>query len=698
MENRVRTVARVLAVALVALAATVAAAEAVRWSTVERTYPVQFHPRAFPGRRETATVRNVVLENAHLRIEVAPDLGGRVMHVTYKGGPGEADDAELFNVMDRLMAYSVWDAGGWRVSFPFYEHGMRFRGQTAGWRIVEGDRGAVTLAMEMRFGRFREPAELNYKGRFSHLRLSRAITLRPGQGCFECDLRVENPLPYRVGVRLWTTAQFPLADEAEFLFPVSRMCYHRATRFSDWVDGRGPVLWRNWQRTDSFFSVNLDQPFVGVYYPSADVNRVRVVDPDVAPGAKLYAWAFTGRERQKARFFEIWTGLDRVFEQEGRFLPAFATVGFTERVYLARGIGRVDYANEHVAIGRDCNNLGTVLRVMPVHRLPEGITIEVSPADGEVGPDSGAGATHRPGPIEALTVIEKQTHISGPVRVKIGELVDVVLPLTPPAKDGRHEAAMHERVEPDRDAPARYAVHSEMRGWILPHRQYGSLGTSAVPAARRWVEQRPQGAEAHVTLGRIAYRLGKLDQAKGALETAVGLDGEHGLAHHLLGLTLWEAGQRDGAAQHFAVAVGCKRPHAEAGYFLALVRISAGDPTSATMPLLALEKAKPGRLRPRLLLAATLAKLGRREEAQRLAAALEAADPASVEIAEVAARCFPDDAARRRAVAQLLKRNPEADEALRRLRAEMDRGEWTHPERPEKYEYVGGHGRLEREW
>jgi tetratricopeptide (TPR) repeat protein len=201
-----------------------------------------------------------------------------------------------------------------------------------------------------------------------------------------------------------------------------------------------------------------------------------------------------------------------------------------------------------------------------------------------------------------------------------------------------------------------------------------------------------------LTLGRIAYRLGKLDEAKAALETAVKLDAEEGLAHHLLGLTLWEAGERDEAARHFATAIACKRPHAEAGYFVALRCIAAGDSAGAAGALAALVKAKPELVRPRLLLAATLAKLGRHEEAQRLAAALEAEDPASVEVAEATARCFPHDAARRRAMTQLLKHNPEADEALRRLRAAMDRGEWTHPKRPEKHEHVGSHGRLEREW
>jgi hypothetical protein len=689
---------RIWLLAVLALPACAAGAP-VKWSTTRRVYPVHFHPELSPEKKATVSVRNVVLENEHVRIEAAPELAGRVMHVTYK-----ATGQELFNVLDSLRAYNVWDAGGWRVSFPFYEHGMRFRGQTAGWRVVEGDGGEVTLAMEMRFARFREPAELNYKGRFSDLRLGRWLTLRPGQAYFECTMRVENPLPYRVGLRLWTTAQLPLADAAEFVFPVRRMCYHGAVRFSDWRGGEGAALWRNWQRTDSYFAVNLRHPFVGVYYPSADVNRVRIVDPKAAPGAKLYAWGFHGRERAKARFFEVWGGLDPVFEQDGRFLPAFAAAGFTERWYLARRIGRADYANEHAAVAlrretRDDGTAAAVVSVTPSRDIPAARIAAATTRR------AGINAVARRAdlrPLAAEKLILPLRRPTAPVTVTIHQdgrkLLEVTLPPDLPPRDEKLEERMRERVSPDPADLRRWAEHGELRGWIVRRYEGPGLPTTALPAARAYVRRKPKSAEARVMLGRIAYRLGDLDTAAEALEKAVALDAESGIAHHLLGLVLLERGKAAEAGPHFWAAAAAKKPHPAAGYFVALGHVAGGRYADAARRFRSVVAAAPEAVRPRLLLAATLARLGDLEEARRIAARLEAEDPSSVEIAEVAARSFPDDAARRQAVQKLLEQNPEAEEALRRLRQELDEGKWSHPKRPGPYRYVGGHRRLQTAW
>lgn len=691
---------RALLGALALLAAVPALAEpTVSWSTVERTYPMRFHPRLLRGKTGEVTVTNVVLTNEHLRIEVAPDLGGRVMRVTYR-----KDGTELFNVLDSLRCYNVWDAGGWRPSFPFFEHGLRFEGQPAGWRVVENeDDGSATLAMEMRFGRFLGVEEINYKGRFSHLRLGRTITLAPGQGHFACRTFVENPLPYRVGLRLWTTAQFPLAGDAEFIIPAERTCYHRAQRFRDWTPGEGHALWRNWKDSDSHFAVAREpHPFVGVYYPSEDRNHVRVTDPERAPGAKLYAW---GRRAGDARLFEFWGGLDRVFEEPGRFLPAFSRRGFTERWYVARGIGRVAYANQHAAVGlRYAGAAGgrtsAVVSVTPSREIADAELLlnrpgESPPARPCSGPLSLAPLQpHRAGitvdrPGDPVTV----TLLSGD-----RELLKVTLPLPPAPEDEDLEERLEESIEPDEDDPYELAVHSELRGWIVAHRDWPALPTTALDAAREHAKAHPNDPEGQVLLGRIAYRLGELDAAAEALTSAVTLDNDCGIAHHFLGLVRLAQDDPRTARERFRSAVRADRPHPEAGYFAALGHIARGDLASAVAALRSLVKARPDAVRPRLLLAAALARLGKLEEARKLIVELEREDPSSVEIAYVATRAFPTDADRQEALKKLSTGNPESNVALERLQAEIEHGRWSHPERPGPYEHVGGRHRLNRRW
>ena len=140
------------------------------------------------------------------------------------------------------------------------------------------------------------------------------------------------------------------------------------------------------------------------------------------------------------------------------------------------------------------------------------------------------------------------------------------------------------------------------------------------------------------------------------------------------------------------------RPHPEAGYFAALGHIARGDLASAVAALRSLVKARPDAVRPRLLLAAALARLGKLEEARKLIVELEREDPSSVEIAYVATRAFPTDADRQEALKKLSTGNPESNVALERLQAEIEHGRWSHPERPGPYEHVGGRHRLNRRW
>jgi len=675
----------------------VAAEPAVRWSAVERTYPVDrrgpdypYPPLPEPDPPELKT-RNVVLENRLVRIEVAPDLAGRVMHVTYK-----ADGTDLFQVKDSIVPCTPWDAGGWRTSFPFHEHGMRFKGQTAGWRIIEGADGSVTLAMDMRFGRFRDAAELDYKGRFSHLRLGRTMTLRPGQAFFECAMRVENPLPYRVGWRLWTTNQFPVAEDAEFIIPASRMSGHGARDIEDWPWGEGLALYRNWTRPNySLFALNNPYPFLAIYYPEDDVNRVRVADPAEAPGGKLWGWQCGS---SGARFFEVWTGLDRVFEQEGRLLAPFATGGFTERVYLVRGVGRVAYANADAAVGLEYaeeNGRATaVLRATPACEIADA-EVTLAPADG------GEGRTVRTAlePMETLEIRAPVAARDAPVRVTIRAgarlaatrgrtLLQITLPLARPPVDLEAEKAIAESVWPGDDAtPKRLCEMGERIGRVS--RWGDNIATTGLRSAREWIAAEPESAEAHVALGRIAYELGLFDEARAALKRAAALDPAEGVACHLLGLVLLEEGKADEARAAFESALSAGRPSAEAGYFTALAKIALGRFGEAAEDLKRLVESRPEAFRPRLALAAVLARLGKVDEARALADGALAEDPASVEAAETVARCCPDDAARREAVEQLLRHNPEAPEALAAFCREVDEGVWQHPQRPEEFREAG---------
>jgi tetratricopeptide (TPR) repeat protein len=680
---------------------------ACKWSVVAREYPrmTYYMPNHWPpdeppqpeGSPPTR-VNNVVLENEYIAIEVAVEAAGRVMHATYKH-----DKTELFNVLEKLAGGKVWDGGGWRPSFPANEHGMRYTDQPASWRVIEGEDGSVTLAMDMRFGRFTDRDGLGRYGRFTHLRLGRTITLRPGQATFESRMVVENPLPYRYGYRLWSTAQFPHERDAVFLLPVSRVSDHRGAKMADWSGGQGLAIHSNWDTYHSVFSVNPVYPFAGVYYPSRDANHLRISDPAVAPGAKLWAWS------HPSAFYELWTGMDRVFEQPGRLLEPFATGGYTETYWVARGIGPVEYANENFAVSlkyeRKDKLTTAVVSYTPSREFTDlkcfmsGYTSGGGWGLGKMVPSlkPGAVATNAPvvtgsGSPVSLTITDASKKV----------LLHCVLPLEMPLRDDEDEKALVASMSPPATDGKARAIFGETRDWMdwyLGRRDNGSLRDGGVRGARKWVEQSSHDPQAYLELGRLLARAGKLDEAAARLAEAIaratppasapatapatqpaGAAALIAQAHHLLGLVLVEQGKHDEAQEHFRTAAA-EAP--EARYMLALAAIAAGDRAGACAQLEGLLAKRPDAYRPALLLAALAATGGHDKAAtDKLLSRLHAADPSSVELAYVLTLVNPDDKGLAKALAAMIKQDPEMAGALGAFEAELNRGVWVQPRRP----------------
>ncbi len=122
------------------------------------------------------TIETVVLENAYLRVEVAPELGGALVRAV-----DTATGENLFYREPQVKNWLPFRESGVKVSLPFREHGIRTEGQPASWRIVRRQDGSVTLAMWMEFARPHRHHERWMCGRYSPMLLSWHVTLRPDE-------------------------------------------------------------------------------------------------------------------------------------------------------------------------------------------------------------------------------------------------------------------------------------------------------------------------------------------------------------------------------------------------------------------------------------------------------------------------------------------------------------------------------------
>ncbi|MGK7929589.1 MAG: DUF5107 domain-containing protein [Spirulina sp.] len=638
-------------------------------------------------------VDHLVLENQYLRIEVAPQLGGRVRSVVYKPALISSNGVSKTNTQmfaldtprgiphDKLQVGVPWNYGGWRVSFPFYEHSLRGHDRAVSYRRRILADGTAVLTMTMYSDRFSNQPnplipeenyiELASHGRYSPLTLVQEIRLAPGQAFFQERLTLFNPLPYRYGFKLWDTTQLPRAKDAKFIFPVSRMAFHwgKNQAFRDWPlmnDGINDTvvdrsIFANWTAHPnkfgkSYFGLNQVYPFAAVYYPRENLNRLRITQPTIAPGLKLYS--FNANEGWLDSF-ELWGGSAEIFEGRGHFLDPFETYSYEVKWWMPQGIGELSAASAGIAAGLVYEDEGQQtyarVRLTASHNYSD---LVVSVANDT---ESGRVRIDRLNPETVVLFSIPVADRGSPVWVKVHEdkreLFNYQMPVKIPPADKAEEACREEidfAVPQDKDTCSvaartqstgyRRAEYSELRGeyyWppdgsdraCNPERTLNTFGRLE---AQKIATAPEATARDRLIYGRILYRLGGIsnfNMARQHLTAATIAEPSLGDAWLLLGTLEMEMGNVSAAATAWKNALDAAKPAPLANYFLALSAIGEGNLDAALEFVDALLAAQSDHYFARLLKAGILDRLQRHREALELLEELEnvhASDPALV--------------------------------------------------------------------
>ena len=615
------------------------------------------------------TFAAVVLENRYLRVTVIPEIGGPIARAVHKP---TGDD--LFFFEGKAKDWLPFWESGVKASFPFKEHGMGLY-EPASWRIVRRDDGAVTLAMWMEFSRHTAPCHRWQFGRFSNMLLSQHVTLRPREALVRVTYRIVNPAPYRQGRRIWNDALFPRhhtsegvvqgsdvppeRTDTEWIFPAAYVSDHWGKDFRPYDASKTRVA-DYASPHNSIFGWGMAYGFAGLWYPQVRVNRLRIWDPALAPAAKQY---FRGEGRYRpdddcrhmCNFIELWGGTSNVFEGPEHWIDPGEAFAFSHRFALVSGIGKVDYADDAVAVNVEFGGEHPCLEVVtfcPVERLRasrDGRPLGVAGC----GPDRPARFSLPQGAAGGHLALEAEGKV----------VLDRRFPLEVP-----DDTTAHQRI---REAIGTHAAANEMCGNQL---DYGRTYRQAILLY----------PEASVGRGRLLYRDGCIESAVDCLREAARRDPDDGEAWHLLGAALLEAGWHEEAMAAFQRATDSHPPYCPAGYYLALGALREGDCVRAERNLKELWAAEPTHWEARLLLAWVLSrKPGTREEAWRRARAIETEDPADPRAVFVLAACarargFEEEARQAEAALERLLLEPGAARRLAEFET-ATRGYFRHP-------------------
>ncbi len=574
----------------------------------------------------------ITLSNGLIEVKIAPTLGMRVVNAvdlqTGRSLSGTPDPR--YYEKEPFKDAIGWNAGYVEPSFPYFEHGVGVR-QPAGYRIIRYMDGSATVAMNMRFTDHQHPRHMARYGRYNQRSLSGWVTLHPGERGYELVYRLDNPNPLRRGDRLWVNFLMDAEryDAKHIIYPAGYVMPHGAGKVWAFAAPGGNQTFQN----VSHFALYTDYRFRGVYSDEHDFNSLIITDPS-APGMKLYT------RRAESGFLEHWTGHGVVFEDAGGFVMGYEPVEVAHYCYGVGGIGRIQFANEHVAISYEDDGF--------VIASPREARVTVTATwDGQRVGTEGRVQPGKPITLKAPFECELTVRQGDEVLAR----VDFPLQYT--------------------DTTARLAEAKPLGGKTRIEKEQicnhvgAPTSRDAVREARKLVRTGEKvDHEYGVSIARTAYRWGHFDLALQLLDLAGGGPD----ADFLRGLIAWEKG---GEVDFGSSGV-------EANYHRALLVLQVNeekkvrDFAAALRYLNELIDKRPKVYRPRLMRAYLMKDM---VEARRLAKE-NPGSPEALLVLELIG-----DAKAVVAKRELLRNNPGAAEQVEAFKKELTEGQWTHVRR-----------------
>lgn len=235
------------------------------------------------------TWRAVFLENEYLRIEVLPELGGRVQRAQDKTN---GYDFVYYNRVIKPALVGLagpWISGG--IEFNWPQHHRPSTYMPLDYALSALPNGEVTLWV----------SEIE---RMSRLRVVTGFTLRPGSAVLEARTRIENRTDVPQTFLWWANPAVAVNDDYQSIFPpdvravmdhgkrdVSRFPIADGVYYKiDYSPGTDISWYRNISVPTSYMAYKSDYDFLGGYDHGKRAGLLHVADHHISPGKKQWTW------------------------------------------------------------------------------------------------------------------------------------------------------------------------------------------------------------------------------------------------------------------------------------------------------------------------------------------------------------------------------------------------------------------------
>ena len=303
----------------------------------------------------------VILENEYVKIEILPEIGGRVYSAFDKTAGVDMFYKQHVIKPALIGALGSWVSGGIEFNWPFHHRASGFMACDFTTEILE-DGSAVCWLSE------HEPMD-RMKGMVG-------IVLRPGESFFETRMRLYNRTDTEHSFLWWENTAVAVNENYQIFFPqdVSYVNFHYLkSRTTYPIAGNGvfngipmeeprDISWhKNTREATSYFAAASDYDFFGGYDHGKESGVVHVADHHVSPGKKMFTWAYNQLSKSwenaltdtDGQYAELMAGSYSDNQPDFSWLAPYETKEFSQYWYPIAKIGTPTFANLHCAFKVD---------------------------------------------------------------------------------------------------------------------------------------------------------------------------------------------------------------------------------------------------------------------------------------------------------------------------------------------------------
>lgn len=329
----------------------------VHQRTSGRPYPNKVVMQVDRTERKDKEYTLVCLENEYLKIEILPEIGGRIYSALDKTTGYDFFYKQHVIKPALIGVLGSWVSGGVEFNWPFHHRASGF--MPCDFHVEElADGTAICWLSE------HDPID-RMKGMVG-------IVLRPGEKRFETRMRLHNRTSQSHSFLWWENAAVPVNEDYQIFFPqdVSYVNFHYLkSRTTFPIAGNGifngipmeeerDISWhKNTKEATSYFASASDYDFFGGYDHGKKCGVVHIGDHHISPGKKMFTWAYnqlaTSWENAltdtDGQYAELMAGSYSDNQPNFAWLEPYETKQFSQHWYPISQIGTPTYANLNCA-------------------------------------------------------------------------------------------------------------------------------------------------------------------------------------------------------------------------------------------------------------------------------------------------------------------------------------------------------------